>query len=161
MQDYTKLKEYASTNYNSKDTSCAEAVLRALLDFYSIEHTEKDIHLAAAFGGGVGYSGCICGAISGALIAFSYILDLERIDVNKFNLSEEDKKKWNNAPASKYLASILYEKFKQEHHVTCCKIITHKHSGKPKERKEFCTFLTEEVSMWSAQIIDNYNATKA
>ncbi len=161
MQDYTRLKEYAKANYTSKDTSCAEAVMRALLDFYNIEHSEKDIHLAAAFGGGVGSSGCVCGTISGALIAFSYILDLEKLDVEKFDLSEEDKKKWKNAPASKYLASLLYQEFKKEHHVTCCKIITHKHAGKPKERKEFCTFLTEEVSVWAAQIIDKYNATKA
>ncbi len=161
MKDYTAIKEIAKQYYTGRDSSCAEAVLRALLDYYHIEHNEKDIHLAAAFGGGMGASGCVCGTLAGALIGFSFILGEERVIAEKLSLDEENSKKWQNAYSSKYLANLLHKLFKKQHHVACCHIITHKHLGSPKERKAFCASICEEVSEWSAMLIDNYKESMA
>lgn len=57
---------------------CAEAALVALQELYGFEDAE-DSSAAMALNGGVGYSGGVCGAISGAAMAVGR-LAAERID---------------------------------------------------------------------------------
>ncbi|NLW23812.1 MAG: C_GCAxxG_C_C family protein [Clostridia bacterium] len=61
-------------NYFKEGLNCAECVLQAIIDVGLIKDFPKDIvALATGFGGGIGLSGNLCGALSGAVLAVSCI----------------------------------------------------------------------------------------
>lgn len=54
--------------YHDQGFNCCESVLSALCDFLSIK-AETIPRIATGFGGGVGHTGDICGAVTGAVMA--------------------------------------------------------------------------------------------
>lgn len=55
----------------SEGYTCAESVLMAVSQEYDIEIDRPDI--AMGFGGGMGFMGEVCGAVSGAIMAISLV----------------------------------------------------------------------------------------
>lgn len=68
--DLSKLvSDYAIENFRH-GLNCAESVYNALLRAGALEGVDPDTAaMVLGFGGGVGLSGCICGALAGAIIA--------------------------------------------------------------------------------------------
>ena len=60
------LKEKAAYYYGTLGKNCAEGLLLAANDVYSLNLTESEIQLFAGFGGGMG-CGSTCGSLSGAI----------------------------------------------------------------------------------------------
>ncbi|MBE0503829.1 MAG: C_GCAxxG_C_C family protein [Desulfuromonadales bacterium] len=97
--------------------NCCESVLLA-------HHDDIDpaiIEMAKAFGGGIGGSKCLCGAITGGVMALS--LHGQRKDAAK-----------------------LVELFKGRNKVTCCKALSAPYTWKSKEHLANCRRLTSEVA---------------
>lgn len=67
MED--NLKKY----YLDCDCNCAETILRVLGERYTLELTEKDVHLLSGFGGGCG-CGKICGALAASVAALGSMM---------------------------------------------------------------------------------------
>lgn len=64
-----KVKKY----YLDEERNCAESMLLAANEEYSIGLTDSEIEMMRGFGGGLGY-GLICGAISGSVAALSKLI---------------------------------------------------------------------------------------
>lgn len=101
----------------SSGRNCCESVLLA-------HHSEADaaiVEMAKAFGGGIGGSKCLCGAITGGVMALS--LKGQRQDAAK-----------------------LVELFKTKNKVTCCKALSAPYKWKSAEHLVNCKRLTTEVA---------------
>ena len=60
-----------ATRYMSEGYTCAESVLRAVSEEYGIEINHP--HVAMGFGGGMGFMGEVCGAMTGAVMAIGLV----------------------------------------------------------------------------------------
>ena len=97
--------------------NCCESVLLA-------HHDEVDpaiIEMAKAFGGGIGGSKCLCGAVTGGVMALSL-------------------------HGQRAAAAKLVELFKARNKVTCCKVLSAPYVWKSKEHLANCRRLTAEVA---------------
>ncbi len=56
-------------DYHRQGFNCAESVLLGLCDYLKVENPFVP-RIATGFGGGIGHTGNICGAITGAIMAF-------------------------------------------------------------------------------------------
>ena len=76
------LKERVRVYNLEGDYNCAESLLRASNDEYNLGLTEESLKVAGGFGGGC-YSGRLCGACAGSIMAISkkYIHERAHIDV--------------------------------------------------------------------------------
>ena len=95
-----------------KGFNCAESTSMALLEGIGIQCSCLP-GLATAMGGGVGHSGGICGAITGAAMAIG-------LASTRLNLKDHGaEKQWANG-----VAGELIDAFKREHsHLECRKLI--------------------------------------
>jgi C_GCAxxG_C_C family probable redox protein len=111
--------------YRSGKMHCAEAVVTALKNGFLPEMKDEVSHLASGFGGGSG-SGCLCGAVVGATIAFGLI--------------RRDRKE------AARLTKELHRWFREEYHSTCCRIVRG-------EDKGICPEFTGKVAGKAAQLL--------
>jgi C_GCAxxG_C_C family probable redox protein len=105
--------------------NCAEAVVMAT--------TGSDdpalLALAKPFGGGVGGSKCLCGAISGGVLALGY-----------------------RGRGGK--SGDLVKQFKAAHRVTCCSALSKAYNWKSPEHLANCRRLTEATADMVAALLD-------
>jgi C_GCAxxG_C_C family probable redox protein len=65
-----------ATEYMSSGLVCAESVLLATCEEFGVDIDEKTIpRIAFLFAGGIGNTGAVCGAVSGAVMAIGLIRD--------------------------------------------------------------------------------------
>jgi C_GCAxxG_C_C family probable redox protein len=97
--------------------NCAQAVLQATT---GIDDPQL-MAMAEAFGGGIGGSKCLCGAISGGVMALG--------------LRGEGKK-----------SAHLMAAFKERNRVTCCSALSREFKWKSREHLSNCRRITEETA---------------
>jgi len=97
--------------------NCAQAVLQACTG----NDTPEMMAMAKGFGGGVGGSKCLCGAISGGVMALGL--------AGKGNR-----------------AAKLVEAFKEQNRVTCCVALSKPYKWKSREHLANCRRITEETA---------------
>jgi C_GCAxxG_C_C family probable redox protein len=105
--------------------NCAQAVLQATTGVADPEI----MAMAAAFGGGLGGSQCLCGAVSGGVMA----LGLRR----KSKLSGE-----------------LVAAFRQRHRATCCKVLSAPFPWQSQDHRAQCRRLTVETAEMVARLLE-------
>ena len=101
-----------SSGYN-----CAQSVLMATIGI----DDPAMLEMAEAFGGGIGDTQCLCGAIAGGVMALG--------------LKGKGKK-----------AAVLVEAFKARNKATCCKVLSRSYEWTSKEHLANCRRLTEETA---------------
>lgn len=89
---------------------CSEAILKVLNDKYNIGLNEAGLKMATAFGAGIGGSKCLCGSLTGVVLAASAI----------YGRTNTDKKEDELFAISKE----LHDNFKKEYGATCCRVLT-------------------------------------
>ncbi len=104
--------------------NCAQAVFAATTG----QEDPGIMKMAKAFGGGIGGSKCLCGAVTGGVMALSY---LDRGD----------------------LAARLVEEFKQRHRLTCCAGLTKAFVWNSREHRDNCRVITEETARLVADLL--------
>lgn len=104
--------------------NCAQAVLQATTGI----DDPGMMGIAEAFGGGVGGSKCLCGAVSGGVMALG--------------LNGKGKK-----------AAKLVEAFKERHRVTCCVALSKAYHWKSREHLVNCRRITEETAEMVEQLL--------
>lgn len=72
-EDKKLLRDKVKKYYLDEERNCAESMLLAANEEYSIGLTDSEIEMMRGFGGGLGY-GLICGAISGSVAALSKLI---------------------------------------------------------------------------------------
>ena len=70
--------EELAKGYFKNGLNCAECVLKTYMDMYDTGMPEEAICMASGFGGGIGHTKSVCGAVSGAVMALG--LDKGRKD---------------------------------------------------------------------------------
>ncbi|MDH3997407.1 MAG: C-GCAxxG-C-C family protein [Desulfuromonadales bacterium] len=115
-KDYPGAAAKASELY-ARGFNCAEAVLQATTG----REDPELIALAKGFGDGIGGSGCLCGAISGGIMA----LGLE---------------------GRPECSQPLVEAFKEHFRTTCCRGLTKDYTRMSREHLEHCRGITAETA---------------
>jgi len=120
---------------------CSEAIMSAIRKNIDPNMPEALIAAASGFPIGVGRSKCMCGAISGAVIALGYFFGKEK------SANGVDSK-------SMELAHELQESFRKNHQGTlCCHIHVKGMDLASGEHKKQCVAFTGEMAAKAAEII--------
>ena len=118
-----KKKEYTGTcadlaeTYFESGLNCTQSVLKAMIP----DVDDAVMKMAKGFGGGIGSRKCLCGAVSGGVMALG------------FAGSEKDSGK-------------LVDWFKEEYRVTCCSFLTKDVKWKSKEHHQQCKEITSKTA---------------
>lgn len=118
-------KEYFNGGYN-----CAESVVLAFCEVTGSCSGDL-LPVATGFGGGIGRSGCVCGALAGANIALGSVFGRKSL--------QDDKKRPYD------LAGQLYKEFEQEFGSSCCRVIN-KGDFKSKEHRMRCSGIAAKTA---------------
>ncbi|WP_448819981.1 C-GCAxxG-C-C family (seleno)protein [Cetobacterium sp.] len=135
-----KIKFDAEEAYRVGDFFCSEAIVNSIRNNIDPEMPEALIAAASGFPVGIGKSKCVCGAVSGGVMAISYFFGRTKGGDTKVNKNLE-------------LAYELQEEFRKNHKVLCCKILTHGMDMGAKEHKNQCVSFTGEIAEVAATII--------
>ena len=104
--------------------NCAQAVLQATAGV----DDPALMSMAKAFGGGIGNSKCLCGALTGGVMALG--------------LKGQGEK-----------AGELVKLFKERHRVTCCAGLSKPYTWKSREHLANCRRLTEETAEMTSKLL--------
>jgi len=139
-----KVKEEAEALFREGRLYCSEAVVKTIRDNLAPDMPESLIAAASGFPGGVGGSGCICGAVSGGVIVLGYLF-------GRTGPSTAADPKIQNAMK---LAGELQESFRKAHKgVLCCHIHTKGLDMAKGENVPQCTAFTGEAACKTAEIV--------
>ena len=135
-----QLGDRAENLFITRRFFCTEAVLFALNKGLDGGLTENQvIAISAPFAAAMGESGCLCGALSGAVMATGVFL-------GKHN-AERHRKEMREA------ARALHSAFKNVHGSTCCRVLTRKISRGSDAHFRRCAKITGEAAAMAARII--------
>lgn len=112
--------------YFDSGLNCTQSVLKATIP----ETDESVIKMAKAFGGGIGNRKCLCGAVTGGVMALG------------FAGREKDSGK-------------LVDWFKGEYKATCCSFLTKDVKWNSKEHHSNCRELTMKTAAQVAKMLGN------
>ena len=70
MESVYKLAE----QYHLEGNNCVESVVKACNDSMNLNLPDVAIRMACGLGGGIGRSGCVCGALSGSCLIISALV---------------------------------------------------------------------------------------
>lgn len=127
--------EYHDSGYN-----CAESIFLTFRESAAPGLTEDMVRIASPFGGGLGRSGCICGALSGAMII---------IGAAKGRTTPGTPRK-----ESYDLSSEYHDMFKKKFGATCCRALN-RHQFGSKEQGETCyRIITESAGLMMEFLIE-------
>ena len=130
MSNIEKVQEEAVNNYRSGKMPCSEAVLRAVLAGYAPQAaTEEVLAASRGFRGAVDFCGCLCGTLSGGIMALGLCHATSAV-------------------------KVLHESFKTAHKSTCCRVLTRGMEFNAPERKAQCVTLCGEVAGLCAELIE-------
>lgn len=128
---------------------CSEAIVSSIRKNIDPNMPEGLISAASGFPIGVGRSGCMCGAISGAVIALGYFFGKFAENSHK-NMPDTVK----NSQECAELVFELQESFRKNHQGTlCCHIHVEGMDLSSGEHKKQCIAFTGEMARKTAELI--------
>lgn len=122
--------------------NCAEALFRAYLDILPNDFSPEVARIASTLGGGMGRSGCSCGALTSSELVLSMLAgrDTQTDDLNRlYNLSGE-----------------LHDRFKEKFGSTCCRVLN-KEDYQSQDHFRRCLKITGGASMLLMQFLQEHN----
>lgn len=132
-------------NYFKEGYNCAEAVFLTYRELLAPELDPSLVSLMTGFGGGLGESGCMCGALTGSITA------LNMIKGRSTNQTPRDE--------AYQLAREFTDKFTAKYGVTCCRAL----NPFPFETKEHltnCLKITGNTSKMLAEFLEEKGLVK-
>lgn len=126
-----ELKQEAEDLFRSGKFFCSEAVFYVINKHLGYPIPEGAVRIASGFPIGIGKSGCVCGALSGGVMALGL----------KFGRS----KPGDQAPHILEQSRKLTERFKARFAHTCCREITKAVEFASQDRREKCIAITGAV----------------
>jgi len=138
--DTDRIRKIAEAYYRNGDYYCSEAIVKTINDEFNLGYPEEVIKMASGFPIGMGGSGCSCGAVVGGIMAIGMV----------FGRTAPKDEKVKQCMA---LSHELHDKFRVNHTVLCCRILTKDMVlGSPIHLQQ-CIDLTGEVAEETAKII--------
>jgi len=124
-------------SYHNQGFNCAESIFLTFRSIAAPDLSADMVRLATPFGGGLGRSGCICGALSGAVMILGAAKGRVSTDVPR--------------KESYDLSGEYHNRFRQKFGATCCRVLVKDEFGS-KEQKEKCFRIITE----SAELMMNF-----
>lgn len=141
--DVSKVREDAEAYFQRGNFYCSEAIVASVRDNIAPDMPEALIAAASGFPVGVGRSKCMCGAVSGAVMAIGYVFGRTRPSTPADPRSAKTLE----------LAAELQQAFRDSHRVLCCSVHTKGMDMASGEHKAQCVSFTGEMAAKAAQII--------
>jgi len=140
--DITQVCQDAEDAY-SGGLQCAEAVVHAIRKNLAPQMPEALVSAASGFSVGVGGGGCLCGAVSGGVLALGYFFG------RTFPTTITDPQSQKTI----VLAHELQEAFKAKHSVLCCHVLTKGLEIDSTEQRAYCAAFVGSAAAITAEII--------
>lgn len=121
-KDFVEVRNQAK-RYFRKKYNCAQSVILAISKVLRIEPPSDLLKSTKIFTGGIGYSGCLCEALGGALLMIGYL----------YSKPEEK-------------ARQFFEIFKREFGNSCCRVLRKGIQFEDRRLKKHCSRITEETA---------------
>ncbi len=135
-----RIRERARDLYETRQLLCTEAVVVALNHGLDGGLTEAQaVAMAAPFCVALGESGCLCGALSGAVMVSGLFLGADRPYHHRKHLRAS--------------ARQLHDAFKAAHGATCCRVLSRKVRHDKTAHFQQCAELTAEAAAMAARLI--------
>lgn len=134
------IRKTAEDYYRKGQFYCSEAIVKSIKDAFNLEVPDTVVSMASGFPVGIGGSGCLCGAVSGGVMALGLF----------FGRTEPGDEKINRVMA---LSSELHNIFKSRHKNLCCRILTKGMKLGESEHMKQCIAFTGEVAEETSKII--------
>jgi C_GCAxxG_C_C family probable redox protein len=135
-----RIRDRADNLYRSRQMLCTEAVLTALNQGLDGGLTDAQAAaMAAPFCVALGDSGCLCGALSGAVMASGLLLGQQHA--------------FRHRKAMRASARQLHDAFKSANGATCCRVLTRKVKDDPKAHFQHCAGLTAQAAELAARLV--------
>lgn len=125
---------------------CSEAVVKTINDELGKHFGDDVTKLASGFPIGIGKSGCLCGAVSGGVMALGMVYGRchkEPMDDKMFVVSAD-----------------LHDHIKSIYKSTCCRVMTREFEFQSPERRAHCIKITGEVAAYIAEKLIEDNKLK-
>ena len=135
-----KVRSDAEDLFRKGDFYCSEAIMSSMRSNLDIDMPEETIAMASGFPVGIGKSKCVCGAVSGGVMALGYFFGRTRGGDPKVQKTLA-------------LANELQESFKAKHKHLCCSILTKGMDMEAGEHKKQCVSFTGEIAEKVAGIV--------
>jgi len=132
-----QLADRAESLFQNREMYCSEAIMAALCEGLGGGlDRERARGLAMGFGEGLGQAGCVCGALSGAVLAVSWFLS-------------------GTMPPAKVrqAAKDVHDAFKKTNGSSCCRVLTKHVKAEPAKHFSQCTGLTRMGGELAARTI--------
>ncbi|HML38345.1 MAG TPA: C-GCAxxG-C-C family (seleno)protein [Bacillota bacterium] len=126
-------------NYFKEGYNCAEAIFLTYREYLAPEMDPSMVKLMTGFGGGLGHSGCMCGALTGAVTALNMLKGRE---TNRGSREE-----------AYQLAKEFDERFEEKFGASCCRILNPHPFGSP-EQKTNCLKVIGNTSRLLMEFLD-------
>jgi len=135
------IKAKARNLFLTRQLQCAQAVLCTLNEGLG-GGLRRDIaaRLASGFAEGLGGSGCLCGAVSGGVLALGLFMG-------------KDRRSLLNASGSSYSTALLHREFAERFGSACCKVLSKKVKRDAKAHFDQCAELTGAAAEIASRII--------
>ncbi len=129
----------AAFYFQDKNLCCSQAVLVAANQVFDGNLSDETAaKLGNGFCGGVGSSGCLCGALSGLIMALGLLAgDIEKSTFKKNTIRKS--------------ARNLHKQFIERYGSACCHILIDPFKSEKNKQKEFC----KEITGGSAEMLVN------
>ena len=135
-----ELEERSRDLYLSRRFLCSEAILATLNSGLNGGLSEDQaVAMAAPFAIAMGDSGCMCGALSGAVLACGLFLGNHGPYRHRWKIRE--------------CARQLHDEFKKANSATCCRVLSRKVKGDKKAHFLHCADLTTQTTGMAARLI--------
>ncbi len=136
----TRVKDHARNLYETRQFLCTEAVLVALNQGLDGGLTEDQaVTIAAPFCVAMGDSGCLCGALSGAVLATGLFMGNNRPYAHRKDMRES--------------GMGLHNAFKAVNGATCCRILTEKVKHDKRAHFKQCANLTAGAAEMAVRLV--------
>lgn len=141
--DVDKVRQDAEEYFRKGNYYCSEAIVASVRDNIAPDMPEAMIAAASGFPVGVGRSKCMCGAVSGGVLAIGYV----------FGRTEPTNPQDPKSVKTLGLANELQQAFRDSHRVLCCSVQTKGMDMASGEHKAQCVSFTGEMAAKCAEII--------
>lgn len=126
-------------NYFKEGYNCAETIFLIYREYLAPEMDSSMVKLMTGFGGGLGHSGCMCGALAGSIAALNM---LKGRTTNQESREE-----------AYQLAREFDERFEKKFGASCCRIIN-PHPFGSQEQKTNCLKVIGNTSKLLMEFLD-------
>lgn len=135
------VRQRAENLYENHRLCCSESLLLVLNHGFNGGLTaEQAKQLGAGFCGGIGEAGCICGALSGAIMGLGLLAGPHaKGGMNKKNFRQLTKK--------------MHDRFHEHFSSTCCRVLIQPFDKDKKGRSKFCADLTGTTAAMVAELL--------